>query len=76
MVADCGFCDGSGKCWLRGTAGCVPIVMDNHVHLLVTPQEAGDVGRLMQRLGRSYVCLFNTRHKPQRNLWRSGTRRA
>src|SRR3546814_8132360 len=27
------------------------VLMDNHIHLLVTPQNAGDVGRLMQRLG-------------------------
>ena len=26
------------------------VLMDNHIHLLVTPQNAGDVGRLMQRL--------------------------
>src|SRR5690606_40374739 len=32
------------------------VLMDNHVHLLVTPQNAGDVGRLMQRLGTHYVC--------------------
>jgi putative transposase len=45
------------------------VLMDNHVHLLVTPQEAGDVGRLMQRLGRSYVGLFNARHGRSGTLW-------
>lgn len=45
------------------------VLMDNHVHLLVTPQEAGDVGRLMQRLGRSYVGRFNARHGRSGTLW-------
>jgi putative transposase len=45
------------------------VLMDNHVHLLVTPREAGDVGRLMQRLGRSYVGLFNARHGRTGTLW-------
>src|SRR5690606_537900 len=43
--------------------------MDNHFHLLVTPQNAGDVGRLMQRLGTHYVCLFNARHGRTGSLW-------
>ena len=45
------------------------VLMNNHVHLLVTPREAGDVGRLMQRLGRSYVRLFNARHGRSGTLW-------
>ena len=45
------------------------VLMDNHVHLLVTPQNAGDVGRLMQRLGTRYVCLFNARHGRTGSLW-------
>jgi putative transposase len=28
------------------------VLMDNHVHLLVTPPRAGAIGQLMQRLGR------------------------
>ena len=31
------------------------VLMDNHVHLLMTPPEAGAVSRLMQSLGRSMV---------------------
>ena len=38
------------------------VLMPNHVHLLVTPQAAGDVGRAMQALGRRYVRWFNDRH--------------
>jgi putative transposase len=45
------------------------VLMDNHVHLLVTPQAAGDVGRLMQRLGRNYVGQFNARHARSGTLW-------
>ncbi|MGZ8274111.1 MAG: transposase [Burkholderiaceae bacterium] len=37
-------------------------LMPNHVHLLVTPQAAGDVGRVVQALGRRYVRWFNDRH--------------
>jgi putative transposase len=38
------------------------VLMPNHVHLLVTPQTAGDVGRVVQALGRRYVRWFNDRH--------------
>src|SRR5690606_33487616 len=31
------------------------VLMDNDVHLLVTPRAAGAVARMMQRLGRQYV---------------------
>ena len=36
--------------------------MPDHVHLLVTPQAAGDLGRVVQALGRRYVRWFNDRH--------------
>jgi putative transposase len=38
------------------------VLMPNHVHLLVTPAAAGDVGRAVQSLGRRYVRWFNDRH--------------
>lgn len=38
-------------------------LMPDHVHLLLTPQHAGDVGRLLQGLGRRYVRWFNDRHR-------------
>lgn len=38
------------------------VLMPNHVHLLVSPQAAGDVGRVVQSLGRRYVRWFNDRH--------------
>lgn len=37
-------------------------LMPDHVHLLVTPAAAGDVGRALQAVGRRYVRWFNDRH--------------
>ncbi|MCA7904932.1 transposase [Burkholderia cepacia] len=31
------------------------VLMDNHVHLLLTPPDTGMTARLMQKLGRKYV---------------------
>ncbi|WP_407461419.1 transposase [Xanthomonas campestris] len=45
------------------------VLMDNHVHLLVTPPAAGRVGQLMKRIGRNYVALFNGRHGRTGTLW-------
>jgi putative transposase len=45
------------------------VLMDNHVHLLVTPPAPGRIGQLMQRLGRNYVALFNGRHGRTGTLW-------
>lgn len=45
------------------------VLMDNHVHLLLTPPKLGAIGRLMQKLGRRYVRLFNIRHGRTKTLW-------
>jgi len=45
------------------------VLMNNHVHLLVTPPETGGVSRLMQMLGRRYVGAFNARHRRTGTLW-------
>lgn len=45
------------------------VLMDNHVHLLVTPPRAGATGRMMQQVGRRYVGLFNARHGRSGTLW-------
>ena len=45
------------------------VLMDNHVHLLATPPEAGDIARMMQKLGRQYVGQFNARHRRTGTLW-------
>ncbi|WP_238155868.1 MULTISPECIES: transposase [Xanthomonas] len=45
------------------------VLMDNHVHLLVTLPDAGRIGQLMQRLGRNCVALFNGCHERTGTLW-------
>jgi putative transposase len=45
------------------------VLMDNHVHLLVTPDEAGGVSRLMHTFARNYAGLFNRRHGRTGTLW-------
>ena len=45
------------------------VLMDNHVHLLVTPPATGAITRLMQKLGRHYVGQFNARHHRTGTLW-------
>lgn len=45
------------------------VLMDNHVHLLATPPEAGALGRMMHKLGRQYVGMFNSRHGRTGTLW-------
>jgi len=43
--------------------------MDNHVHLLATPPEAGALAQLMRKLRRQYVGPFNARHRRMGTLW-------
>ena len=45
------------------------VLMDNHVHLLVTPAGAGGVSRLMHTFSRNYAGLFNRRHGRTGTLW-------
>src|SRR5262249_39743315 len=45
------------------------VLMPNHVHLLLTPEKAGELSRLMQALGRRYVRWFNDRHRRTGTLW-------
>ena len=45
------------------------VLMTNHVHLLATPRECGDLGRMMQALGRRYVRYVNDRHGRTGSLW-------
>ncbi len=45
------------------------VLMTNHVHLLVTPAEAGAVSRMMQAIGRRYVACFNARYRRTGTLW-------
>ena len=45
------------------------VLLDTHVHLLLTPGTAPALGALMQGLGRRYVAGFNRRHGRQGTLW-------
>ncbi|NCT83721.1 MAG: transposase [Comamonadaceae bacterium] len=45
------------------------VLMDNHIHLLLTPPEAPALSRMMQALGRRYVGWFNARHQRSGTLW-------
>lgn len=45
------------------------VLMDNHLHLLLTPADADALSRMMQSLGRRYVGWFNARHHRSGTLW-------
>jgi putative transposase len=45
------------------------VLMDNHFHLLATPQSAEGIPQAMQAIGRSYVRYFNDRHSRTGTLW-------
>ena len=45
------------------------VLMTNHVHLFLTPSEAGAVSRLMQSLGRQYVGWVNASRERSGTLW-------
>ena len=53
----------------RGCAVHAYVLMTNHVHLLVTPGEAGAAGAMMQDIGRRYVRVINTVHGRTGSLW-------
>jgi putative transposase len=45
------------------------VLMDNHVHLLLTTRRTGDLSRAMHALGHGYVAAFNARHGRVGALW-------
>lgn len=53
----------------QGVALHAWVLMDNHLHLLLTPVEAAALSRLMQRLGTWYAGWFNHRHCRTGALW-------
>lgn len=61
--------------WLRDGArqhGCAIhayVLMTNHVHLLVTPQDSGSISRLIQFVGRHYVTYVNHCYAKSGTLW-------
>jgi len=45
------------------------VLMTNHVHLLVEPLQAADLGRFMQSVGRRYVRYINDTYQRSGTLW-------
>lgn len=45
------------------------VLMSNHVHLLLTAEQADSVGRLFQSIGRDYVRHINTTYQRHGGLW-------
>ena len=45
------------------------VIMDNHFHLLATPETQEGLPQMMQAVGRAYVRYFNVRHKRTGTLW-------
>lgn len=57
---------------IAGRIGCAVhayVLMTNHVHLLVTPSQTGQVGSMMQALGRRFVRYVNDRYHRTGTLW-------
>ena len=55
-----------------GNSGCLVhayVLMTNHVHLLVTPQEPHSLPLMMQAMGRTYVQRLNARYQRTGTLW-------
>ena len=45
------------------------VIMDNHFHLLATPETGDGLPKMMQAVGRAYVRYFNLRHRRSGTLW-------
>jgi putative transposase len=45
------------------------VLMTNHVHLLLSPDDCDSASMMMQRLGRRYVRYFNRRYDRTGTLW-------
>ncbi|MBI3597464.1 MAG: transposase [Nitrospirae bacterium] len=45
------------------------VLMTNHVHLLVDPEKADNLGRFMQSVGRRYVRYINQTYRRTGTLW-------
>jgi putative transposase len=71
------FLDVLGPCSLRaGVALHGYVLMENHFHLLLTPNSRESLGKLMQDLGRRYVRYFNRAQGRTGTLWEGRYRSA
>ncbi len=53
----------------HGVAVHAYALMENHFHLLVTPDSADGLPKMMQSVGRTYAQYFNRRHGRTGTLW-------
>ena len=44
-------------------------LMTNHVHLLLTPEKADSLGKMMKALGQRYVQYVNRTYRRSGTLW-------
>jgi putative transposase len=58
-----------GACEHHGCQVHAYVFMTNHVHLLMTPQTGGGIGKVMQSVGRRYVQYFNFTYGRTGTLW-------
>jgi putative transposase len=72
------FCDRDRSCFLKhlGEASTERacdvhafVLMDNHVHVLATANDAGGLSKMMQDVGRSYVKYINSTYKRTGTLY-------
>lgn len=72
------FCDGDYRAYLKWLDegaeryGCslhAYVLMTNHIHLLVTPQERDSISRTIQHVGRHYVPYVNHVYGKSGTLW-------
>lgn len=52
------------------------VLMTNHVHVLVTPEDVDSLSKLFQSVGRRYVQYFNFSHQRSGTLWEGRYRAA
>jgi putative transposase len=60
----------------HGVAVHAYVLMENHFHLLATPDTALGLPQMMQHVGRSYAQYFNRRHGRTGTLWEGRYRSA
>lgn len=53
----------------HGVALHAYVLMPNHVHLLVTPEEAEGISKFIQSVARRYVGYFNSFYRRTGTLW-------
>ncbi len=56
-------------CHRYGVSVAAYVLMTNHVHLLMTPEEKDGISRVMQSLGRRYVQYVNKACRRSGTLW-------